>query len=755
MEEAIWASTDLIDLQSDSDPSPPPYTLTVPPEGLGVYKKGDKRHFANKILRSLRFEEMKDRANQIESAFPKTFQWLFDKDDKGPENGKGRLAMSFREWLVSQEKSIFWVTGVPASGKSTLMKFLTTHQSLLDRLREWAGERVRIAEFYFWNPGSKIQKSRNGLLRSLLYQLLSLHPELAEAVAPRRRLFFDIAPDNAEAPLWEWTELRECIFRVASLLRTSGWRLALFIDGLDEYEGFVEGLPEDRTASHRTTDEMLEVLIDLHNKYDVKLCVSSRPLNYFRDKFRGCRSIAMQDLTQPDIDHYVEERLRNCPGIQDLRDVEGQNVDELISELKTKACGVFLWVVLVVEQLTQRSRDGATIQELRNVVRDLPQDLSKLYDTIQGQIGPEKECTASKLYQLIMAWKGTWSGQMEATFLWLAYSHDAQENENSYDGYFDPEMEQSITKNTERLLQGHTRGILQVSTPGPTGGPHTIDFLHKTAYEWLREINWQKVIGNGPRDYQPLLCILDVLVHHTHTLETKHSVLKQCLSRIFMLAGEVQEDNNPATRSKLVSIIDRVKPRHLWDMGIESLFFLTAVSTANKIIAPELATMTWAAAWACHPYLQGKLEADPSIPVGQQSKGFAFKQWFTKSAPQTQVSLLDAAIFGFKHRRAGLHWYIDVRKLSVWQAFQRLETVKVLLQQGAKIDNRTRTALKSMTKEMPPDSVDVKYLNLLINISGRHNFLDSFDAERRKVFSDDLVAKSHKDSMFPEYKIHV
>jgi hypothetical protein len=273
MEETIWASTDLIDLQSDSNPSPPAYMPTAAPDASGVYAKREVS-FATRILRILRFGEMEDRANRIELAFPSTFLWLFDKDNKDPDGEKGRSAMSFREWLVSQENSVFWITVVPASGKSTLMKFLTTHPSLRDRLKEWAGDdRVHIATFYFWNPGSRTQKSRNGLLRSLLHQLLSQRPELAETVARRRRLFFDIAPDNAEAPTWEWTELRECLFHVASHLRTSNSRLALFIDGLDEYEGFVE----DRPATHRTTDEMVDVLMDLRHKYDAKLCISSRP----------------------------------------------------------------------------------------------------------------------------------------------------------------------------------------------------------------------------------------------------------------------------------------------------------------------------------------------------------------------------------------------------------------------------------------------------------------------------------------------
>lgn len=431
MNTAIWASTGLVDVTTDEAATPPPYTPLPTIEAPRDAGLKTRLPFSQRLLRSLQFVEIDNRASQIKSAFPNTFKWLFDDDGEGQRYGKERSGLSFRRWLSSREKgsneegsqgeNVFWITGVPASGKSTLMKFIATHPSLNRRLQEWAGkDEVQVAKFYFWNAGSKIQKSRVGLFRSLLYQLLSQNPELSQIVAPRRQLYFSIAGDEAEAPDWEWPELCRCFSRLAWQLKKKNIRLALFIDGLDEYEGFDDNLPE----THQLTDDMVTFLLRSRQEYDWKLCVSSRPGNYFRDKFTKSHSLAMQQLTQPDIDEYVNQRLLSSQAIQDARMIDQEAIETLISNLKTRAQGVFLWVVLVVEQLLITAQDDPHISAILRVFNNLPQDLDNLYHAIQNQIGPEKQRRASKLYQLVMEWKRTWNGQMEAIFLWLADEED-------------------------------------------------------------------------------------------------------------------------------------------------------------------------------------------------------------------------------------------------------------------------------------------------------------------------------------------
>jgi hypothetical protein len=264
------------------------------------------------------------------------------------------------------------------------MKYISQHGSLETCLREWAGgATLYTAEFYFWGPGSKVQRSHNGLLRTLLYQILSKDSKLVEIVTPRRQLFHNVAGIDIQPPSWEWSELREGFLRLASHIRSCGSRLALFIDGLDEYEG-----------NH---EELLKFLGDILN-HQVKLCVSSRPWRVFSDEFSASPSLTMEQLTKSDIDLYVKEKLEKFNAIKDISDVYPEEVAQRIVDLKTEAKGVFLWVVLVVEQLRITSRENPDFHEIRRVFNNLPADLEELYKAIQQQIGPEMESNASKLY---------------------------------------------------------------------------------------------------------------------------------------------------------------------------------------------------------------------------------------------------------------------------------------------------------------------------------------------------------------------
>lgn len=82
-----------------------------------------------KILQSPRFEEMTERDDRIKFAYPDTFQWMFatQMPTGGAENDEC-AGINFIEWLRLHENNIFWITGKPASGKSTSTKYISTHQ---------------------------------------------------------------------------------------------------------------------------------------------------------------------------------------------------------------------------------------------------------------------------------------------------------------------------------------------------------------------------------------------------------------------------------------------------------------------------------------------------------------------------------------------------------------------------------------------------------------------------------------------------
>ncbi len=125
---------------------------------------------------------MRDREEEVKEAHDKTFDWIF----ADTETSRAAAAGSVTTWLTSAEAGpIYWISGKPGSGKSTLMRFLFEHPSTMAHLQTWAGQQpVTKAGFFFWTSGSREQRSQTGLLRYLLHQLLSAHRHLMPATFP-------------------------------------------------------------------------------------------------------------------------------------------------------------------------------------------------------------------------------------------------------------------------------------------------------------------------------------------------------------------------------------------------------------------------------------------------------------------------------------------------------------------------------------------------------------------------------------------
>ncbi|KAI7487521.1 hypothetical protein KC351_g2585 [Hortaea werneckii] len=110
-----------------------------------------------------------------------TFAWLLDA--AVPKSAQARDLLYF----LSTEHGLFWIRGRPASGKSTLMKFLTDTRRTDDVMEEWATDHdITIASHYFWTPGSTMQKSQQGMLQSLVHQVLLADLTLVPAVCWKR-----------------------------------------------------------------------------------------------------------------------------------------------------------------------------------------------------------------------------------------------------------------------------------------------------------------------------------------------------------------------------------------------------------------------------------------------------------------------------------------------------------------------------------------------------------------------------------------
>jgi ABC-type glutathione transport system ATPase component len=132
------------------------------------------------ILQSLRYKSMTVRHSNITEAYNETFRWIFNTDKLPVYDARSKIG--FSRWLCS-EGGIFWVSGKAGSGKSTLMKYICDSTQTAASLHQWAGgAKLVTASYYFWNAGTDMQKSQQGLLQSLLYEILTRCPDLIPTV---------------------------------------------------------------------------------------------------------------------------------------------------------------------------------------------------------------------------------------------------------------------------------------------------------------------------------------------------------------------------------------------------------------------------------------------------------------------------------------------------------------------------------------------------------------------------------------------
>ena len=433
---------------------------------------------------SFNFREREFRESAISSPYDNTFLWMFNLDTED----SARKNTGFRQWLASPSDCLYWVTGKPGAGKSTLMKYISDFRcngegaKLCRRfLAEGAGSsKIATASFYFWASGAKIQATQTALFRTLLFDLLRdplrdpTRPDLISRIAPV--MWESACLLGTPFPrYWAEAELRDLLFRTIEQLSQDNTKVCLFIDGLDEFGG-----------DPQTIISFVDKILKLPN---VKLCVSSRPWVPFECAFRGASTLRVQDLTYPDIRYFTKSHFDKCEDFSRLMKREADYAAKLIDQVVEKSSGVFLWVRIVVASLITGLSNHDKVLDLQKRLDALPPELDDLYDKILDNIDPFYAARASQYFQLLLANDGS------AEALLLSFADE--------DKGFCLTLPLAILSRNEhsarletlgRRLSGSCKGLLEIGTNG------RVSFLHRTVRDFLVKPENQEKAGKARRD---------------------------------------------------------------------------------------------------------------------------------------------------------------------------------------------------------------------------------------------------------------
>lgn len=440
--------------------------------------EGAKTATSLKILESLTLREMRMRHTEIHDAYNDTFSWIFDDRQT-----------HFKTWL-QDGGGIFWISGKAGSGKSTLMKFLSDHAQTGEILKVWAAAkatRLVNASFYFWSSGNPMQKTQEGLLQSLLYQIFRQCPQVVPAVCHRRWSEDEHFHRNPDP--WTRQELSDAIDSIVTL---GGMQLSasfcFFIDGLDEYAGDQYNLLQDFDR--------------LAQSENVKLCVSSRPCTVFTDHYgphqqgQLNRQFLLQDLTKNDMEKFVRGVLHEDQRFKKLAERDTRAFS-FVTEIRERAQGVFLWVFLVVRSLLRGLTNKDDIATLERRLNALPSDLSEYFKHIIDSIEDIYQDLMARTFQLAV-----YGAPLPLVAFWYL-PKDTQSPEMALTAPIEEITDgeaQTIVSWSTASINAWCKDLLEVNkaTREPRDDPllgYKVDFLHRTVRDFLMTNDMQELLS--------------------------------------------------------------------------------------------------------------------------------------------------------------------------------------------------------------------------------------------------------------------
>ena len=295
---------------------------------------------------------------------PNTCEWIHNKEN-------------FKLWLSCQEHSrasLLWLHATPGTGKTVLSSYIINHLLSQDDFKDTRhGQEVF---YFFFNNADNDKSTPLAAIRALVHQLLQ-----SVQVQKRIKLIQELESIKRRSgqsrsmnfrPLWGYftTHCTQLI------------RPIIVLDALDECE---------------QVNVLISELCALAKYGSIRILVTSRREAEIIRSLEDTRNVAMDpEDVQNDIQAYLEYQLSQSSKLSHVL-VRSR----ILRILSMRSKGMFLWVVLMLEEL----RCKQTILEMEDMLaQPLPRDLHGVYNHILLRLNSTLKSSQKALCQNILRW---------------------------------------------------------------------------------------------------------------------------------------------------------------------------------------------------------------------------------------------------------------------------------------------------------------------------------------------------------------
>ena len=281
------------------------------------------------------------------------------------------------QWLLKDERYIKWKLssvasgiichGIPGCGKTVLVS------TIIEDLRLAAN-----IVYYYCDHANMQSLTLEEIYGSLLKQLVVLERSSEEAL----KLLMDACDRGFRKP--DHMELEDLLTRVMVL---SG-SISLLLDGLDECA----------EETQRSLVSMFDRIF-AQRECETKILLTCRSEHWVvqeTDSYSQCP--ITERMLSADIDNFVDESVQERIKRRSLRLRDSGLQTHIVTELVSKAKGMFLWVQFQLDELCRAASDN----EVREILADLPEGVGGTYIRILRRISKSRH--RSELCRRIFLW---------------------------------------------------------------------------------------------------------------------------------------------------------------------------------------------------------------------------------------------------------------------------------------------------------------------------------------------------------------